>query len=228
MKWHRRWRGRRRRKPSGVQKQTRRIRGVEQRRKGRPQEGRDVGRGWTDGTLWSGTSCDVCVQWRRSCKCNRRLGAWRKEGSDGKVFEEEVDTGGGFVPCTPLSFSGFPSLDADAATAAAALSASSPGPHASISGFWFGQTKKRQKISEMDSEGFYWIWGFRTKSHFTENALSCVGWGGVRSFLWIILQFCSFQFSLPSDDIRTRRSGCPRMVECFYFQRQRVWSARTA
>lgn len=44
---------------------------------------------------------------------------------------EEVDTrGGGFIPHTPLTFLGFPSLDA-----AAALCASSLEPHASISGF---------------------------------------------------------------------------------------------
>lgn len=43
---------------------------------------------------------------------NQCLEASRKAGSNGKVFEEEVDTGGGFIPCTPLSFSGFPSLDA--------------------------------------------------------------------------------------------------------------------
>lgn len=48
---------------------------------------------------------------------------------------EEVDTrGGGFIPHTPLTFLGFPSLDA-----AAALRASSLEPHASISGFGLGQ-----------------------------------------------------------------------------------------
>lgn len=39
-----------------------------------------------------------------------------RERSDGKVFMEEVDTrGGGFSPLSPLSSSGFPSLDTAAA-----------------------------------------------------------------------------------------------------------------
>lgn len=80
-----------------------------------------------------------------------------KGGSDGKVFEEEVDTsGGGEVSFPALSFSGFPSLGA-AAAAAAALSASSPGPYSSISGFCFGQTEnqqRQQRIFEMVSGGF--------------------------------------------------------------------------
>ena len=59
----------------------------------------------------------------------------QREGSDGKVCaEEEVS-----FPTAPLSFSGFPSLDA---AAAAALSAFSPGPYSSISGPGLGQTVK--------------------------------------------------------------------------------------
>lgn len=63
-----------------------------------------------------------------------KLRKLQREGSDGKVCaEEEVS-----FPTAPLSFSGFPSLDA----AAAALSAFSPGPYSSISGPGFGQTVK--------------------------------------------------------------------------------------
>lgn len=69
------------------------------------------------GALWSGTSCEVAFN-DRSRKYKQHLEASSKEGSDGKVFEEEVDTGGGSIPCTPLRFSGFPSLDAAAAAAA--------------------------------------------------------------------------------------------------------------
>lgn len=174
MKWHRRWRGKEEAETSGGAKANKADKGSRAEEEGETTGGTGRWKGldrW-DALVWNLLWC--CVQWWRSCKYNQRLEASRKEGSNGKVFEEEVGTGGGFIPRTPLSFSGFPSLDA-AAAAAAALSASSPGPYASISGFWFGQTKKRQQqIFEIESEGFCLIWGLLTKSRLTANVLSWV------------------------------------------------------
>ena len=101
------------------------------RSKERPQDGQD---GWKD-LGGQGTSVfNLCQSERllsesreeklqRGAATDKTEEAAEKEGSDGKVCAEEVDAGGGGFtqPTAPLSFSGFPSLDA--AAAAAALSA---------------------------------------------------------------------------------------------------------
>ena len=120
----------------GAEKRIRRARGGKggvATRKERPQDGQD---GWKD-LGGQGTSVFNLCQSERSLSESREEKLQReaatdkteeaaeKEGSDGKVCAEEVDTGGGGFtqPTAPLSFSGFPSLDAAAAAAAAALSA---------------------------------------------------------------------------------------------------------
>lgn len=145
--------GRRRRKPPGLQKQIRADKGSRAGEEGETTGGTGLWKssGRWDVLVWKLLWC--CVQWRRSCEFNQHLEAWRAEGSDGKVFEEEVDAGGGSVPCTPhflrISLSG-------RCRRCRRCRRRSKWPHASISGFWFWT--KRETTTENLWDRFRGIW----------------------------------------------------------------------
>lgn len=164
MEWHRGWREKEEAASSGVQKQIRWTdgeKGVVPGSKERPREGQDGGRFGTGqdpsvlnlSERWLSESREEKLQIEAAIDTFQEAAEREREGSDGKVFAEEVDTrGGGFTPHSPLSSLGFPSLDA----AAAPLSASSLEPYSSISGAGFGQTVKWTE-SDRDSKRRIWI-----------------------------------------------------------------------
>lgn len=138
MEWQRGWREEEEEEAAipGAQKRIRWASGEKggvPRSKERPQDGQN---GWKD-LGGQGTSVFNLCQSERSLSESREEKLQReaatdkteeaaeKEGSDGKVCAEEVDTGGGGFtqPTAPLSFSGFPSLDVAAAAAATAAAA---------------------------------------------------------------------------------------------------------